>query len=101
MQESKPASPPRTEAEREQAAATALLRACGDLLAVQAATQPHAFAAIYEGMRAATEVRFEVTMMTTEPRSAAVRIVALDGDGTETMLIRALGLTPPHQGPVQ
>jgi hypothetical protein len=85
----------------EQAAATALLRACGDLLAAQATTQPQAIATIAEGMRTATEVRFEVVMMTAEPRSAAVRIVALDGNGTETMLIRALGLTPPQRGPVQ
>jgi hypothetical protein len=85
----------------EHAAATALLRACGDLLAAQTTTQPQAVAAISEGMRAATEVRFEVTMMTNEPRSAAVRIVALDGNGTETMLIRALGLTPPQREPVQ
>jgi hypothetical protein len=85
----------------EQAAATALLRACGDLLAAQRSAQPDNFATIAEAVRAAPEVRVEITMMTGEPRSAAVRVVALDGQGSEIMLIRALGLTPPQRGPVQ
>ena len=85
----------------EQAAATALLRACGDLLAAQQAAQAADFERIAQGVRAATELRFEVTMMTGAPRSAAVRIVALDGQGSEVMLVRALALTPPQQGPVQ
>ncbi len=85
----------------EQAAATALLRACGDLLAAQQAAQAADFTRVVEGVRAATELRFEVTMMTGAPRSAAVRIVALDGQGSEIMLIRALGLQPPQRGPVQ
>lgn len=85
----------------EHAAATALLRACGDLLAAQQATQPGAFPTIAAEVRGATEIRFEVTMMTSGPRSATVRIVALDGEGTETMLVRALALEPPPRGPVQ
>jgi hypothetical protein len=85
----------------EQAAATALLRACGDLLAAQQAAQAADFTRVVEGVRAATELRFEITMMTGAPRSAAVRIVALDGQGTEVLLIRALGLQPPQRGPVQ
>jgi hypothetical protein len=85
----------------EQAAAATLLRACGDLLAAQAYAQPDAFPAITERVRAAAELRFEVTMMTGEPRSAAVRIVTLDGQGGETMLVRALDLVPPQRGPLQ
>mgnify|MGYP001268979298 CR=1 FL=1 len=88
-------------ADAEHTAATTLLRACGDLLAAQQAAQPAAFGAIVEGVRRAPEVRFEVTMMTSDPRSAVVRVVALDGEGNEAMLIRALSLAPPVRGFVQ
>lgn len=79
----------------EDAAAAALLRAFGDLLSAQQETQPDAFPAIVQGVGAATELRLEVTMLTSAPRSACIRIVALDGEGSETMLIRSLGLVPP------
>ena len=85
----------------ENTAATALLRACCDLLAAQVHAQPDAFPAITEGVRAAAELRFEVTMMTGEPRSAAMRIVTLDGQGGEVMLVRALDLAPPQRAPLQ
>jgi hypothetical protein len=85
----------------EQTAATALLRACGDLLAAQAASQAERVGELAAATRTATELRFEVTMMTGEPRSAAVRIVALDGEGTEVALLRSLTMTPPARGPLQ
>ena len=85
----------------EQVAAATLLRACGDLLAAQAASQAARVGELAVLTRTATELRFEVTMMTGEPRSAAVRIVALDGEGTEVALLRALTLTPPPRGALQ
>jgi hypothetical protein len=90
-----------TERDPEQAAAAALLRACGDLLAAQASSQADRVGQLAAATRAATELRFEVTMMTGEPRSAAVRIVALDGEGTEVALLRALAMTPPPRGALQ
>jgi hypothetical protein len=85
----------------EQRAATALLRACADLLAAQRVAQPGNARAIADAVAAAPELRVEVTLMLGAPRSAAVRLVALDGQGDETMLIRALGMTPPARGPLQ
>ena len=85
----------------EQAAATALLRACGDWLATQEAAQPAAMSAIRERLAAATEVQFSVTMLTGGDRSASMRIVALDGEGSEVMRVRAITMAPPARGPVQ
>jgi hypothetical protein len=79
----------------EQAAAQALLRCCGDWLALQPAVQPDKFPAIAEGLHGATELRFEVTMLVGGDRSANVRIVALDGEGSQIMLIRSLVMAPP------
>jgi hypothetical protein len=90
-----------TDQDDEQRAATALLRACGDLLAAQRQAQPANFAAIADAVAGAPEVKIEITLTVGGTRSAAVRLVALDGQGDETMLIRALGMTPPARGPLQ
>jgi hypothetical protein len=84
----------------ERDAATALVKACSGLLEAQRLSQPECYPQIRKGVLEAVELRFEVTV-TMGSRATNVRITTIDGHGCETMLVRALDLTPPPPGALQ
>lgn len=70
-----------------------LVRACMGLIQVQQLVQLEQAGTLNTAMQAAVELEVQVRL----GRSAQVRIVTLDGEGTEKTLLRAFGVAVSEQ----